>query len=296
MKKPIIFMSLFVLVMNLHSPLALSLESLSSDQMKNAVAQAGVSIAINDVVTENYFENIGLYSFGVDNDYDPGDPYLSLNGVRILSSMNSGGTDMNGDGLFNHLTIDFGSIRLGNRNQAMVFLDCLDLNFTSTLTVEEIDFFGTNIGSMSINDLTLSSFHLYMGPHAGTGIDFELGLRMKTDSVVYNYNSTAALTFSNIQIGRAFSGDPSDPSRWIALTSSTDQFMLGDIEKRTPATIDFISENSDKQGFVALNLPMTGSIRVGEINFGGNNFGSLAIDGLKAEKLYIELPGRGLGK
>lgn len=289
-------MSLFVLAMNLQSPLVFSLESLTSDQMKQTVARSGVDVAINNAVTENYLQSVSLLNFGADDDYDPGDPYLSFNGVHIISSLNTGGTDMNTDGSFNHLSIDYGSVTLGSVNQAMIFLDCLDLNYSTDTIVDDIDFFGTHIGNMLIDNSTLSSFHLYMGPHASTGIDFELGLRMKTDRVVYNYNSTDSLTFSGIHIGRGFSGAPEDPLTWNALTSPTDQFMIGDIDKRTPATIDFISENSDRQGFVALNLPMSGSIRVENINFGGNNFGSLAIDGLKAEKLYIEIPGRGLGK
>jgi hypothetical protein len=97
MKKTIIFMSFFVLVMNLHSPLAFALESLSSDQMKQTIARAGIDIAINDVSTENYLENIRFYNPGTDDNFDPGDPHLSFNDVHILSSVNTGGKDMNAD-------------------------------------------------------------------------------------------------------------------------------------------------------------------------------------------------------
>jgi hypothetical protein len=43
---------------------------------------------------------------------------------------------------------------------------------------------------------------------------------------------------------------------------------------------------------------MSGSIRIENISFGGTSqtdLGMLAIDGLNVEKLYIEIPGRGLG-
>jgi hypothetical protein len=48
--------------------------------------------------------------------------------------------------------------------------------------------------------------------------------------------------------------------------------------------------------YIGLNLPMSGSVRVENITFGGNDMGLLAIDGMNVQKLYIEIPGRGLGK
>lgn len=45
-----------------------------------------------------------------------------------------------------------------------------------------------------------------------------------------------------------------------------------------------------------MNLPMQGAIHIDKVSLGGNDFGGIAIDGIKVEKLYIEIPGRGLGK
>jgi hypothetical protein len=296
MKKMIILLALFVLVMNLRNPCVFSLESLSTDQMKQTVARSGVDISTSNAVTENYFDKIKFYNT------DDEDHYLSFNGTHIISSINTGGTDMNNDGSFNHLSLDLGSYN----NNAMLFADCPDLNFSVDIIVDDIELNNTHMGDMLVDNLTLSSLHLNIGPHVSTGVDFELGLRMKTDAVTYNYNSTGSLTFSGIYFANSFSGAPEDPSSWTVNPpnlTTTDQFRVGDLANSKPATIDFILDPTTdttsprfESGFIALNLPMNGSIRVENINFGGNDFGSLAIDGLKVEKLYIEIPGRGLGK
>lgn len=290
MKKTTIFMSILIIKLSLPCPSVFSLESLTPDQMKNTVARAGVDIAITDAVVENYLHNVRFENTSIAGQY------LSFDGIHFVSTLNTGSSDMNGDGLLNHLSLDVSDYN----NQVMLFFDCPDLNLTTDITVNSIDFYGTPIGSLSTDNMVLSSFHLYMGPHVNTGIDFELGVRMKIFSQTYKYNSTDSLTFSKITFAESISGTPDDPSTW---NLTTGQFRIGDLEHNNPATIDFFADPTTDTsnprydaGYVALNLPMNGSIRVENVTFGSNNFGSIAIDGLQVEKLYIEIPGRGLGK
>lgn len=292
-------MSLFVLAMNLHhSPLAFSLESLSPDQMKKTVARSGVDVSINNLVAENYLEYVDF------RNYKDDPPHITFNGMHFYFTANIGGSDINGDGSIDPLRLNMGSYN----NNAMLFANALDLEFKTDIDVDDIDFCGTHIGSMFVNDLTLSSFHLNIGPHVSTGVDFELGLRLYSESLTYNYNTTGtpgSLTVSDVHVANAFTGNPDDPSTWAVdktpwggdLTE-TDQFRVGDLANNKPATVDFFTDSSTpgREGYIALNLPMKGSMRVENITFGGSNFGSLIIEKMNVEKLYIEMPGRGLGK
>lgn len=289
MKKIISFMSILIII-SLPCPSAFSLESLTTDQMKNTVARAGVDIAISDAVVENYLRNVRFENTSIAGQY------LSFDGIHFVSTLNTGSSDMNGDGLLHHLSLDVGDYN----NQVMLFFDCPDLNLTTDITVDSIDFYGTPIGRLSTDNMVLSSFHFYMGPHVNMGIDFELGVRMKIASQTYKYNSTDSLAFSDITFAGSISGTPDDPSTW---NLTTGQFRIGDLEHNNPATIDFFADPTTDTsnprydaGYVALNLPMDGSIRVKNVTFGSNDFGSIAVDGLHVEKLYIEIPGRGLGK
>lgn len=299
MKKTIIFLSILLILTTLRSQPVLSLEKLTADQLKHTVAQSGVDISINDLVAENYLEFVDFRN----SEDDP--PHITFNGVHFYFTADIGGSDINDDGSIDPLRLNMGSYN----NNAMLFANGLDLEFTTDINVDDIDFCGTHIGSMFVNDLTLSSFHLNIGPHVSTGVDFELGLRLKTDSLTYKYNNSTAtpgtLIFSGVHVANAFMVDPDDSSKWIVdktpwggdLTE-TDQFRIGDLANNKPATVDFFSDSSTpgREGYIALNLPMKGSMRVESITFGGTNFGSVYMDKMNVEKLYIEMPGRGLGK
>lgn len=303
MKKTIIFTNvLFLLTMYLYSSVY-ALETLTPSQMKRVVAQAGVDIAIGDAVTETHLD-----SFRVANPDDASNQYISFNDIRYVSTFNTGTKDMNEDGSINHLSLDVGLYS----NKVMFFAQSPDLNITTDIIVDSIDFSGTTIGSLFVDKLMISSFHLYMGPHGVSGIDFELGKRLSIDTIKFDYNSTDSLTFSGITLAHSFSETVHEnPDTWIA----NDEFLIGDILNNKSASLDFTADTTAswnfvdsagnpysvanprfETGYIVMNLPMEGSLRVDNINFGGNNLGSMAIDGLKVEKLYIEIPGRGLGK
>ncbi len=270
---------------------ALALEALSPDQMKQTVARAGVDIAIDSATVQTYLEHFKL------NNTDSGltDQYMSLDGIHIISTLNTGSDDMNDDGQINHLSLDVGLYS----GKAMLYAVSPDLDLTTDIHVDNVDFYGTNVGSIDVVNLGLSSFHLYLGPHDSTGIDFELGLRLKADSVEYQYNPAGSLALSGIILAQEITGAPENPLLW----ETNGEFKIGDIAHNKPATIDFqLDTNPDplspryNSGYIAMNLPMEGSFRIQNLTFGSQDFGSIAIDGLEVEKLYIEIPGRGLGK
>jgi len=74
-------------------------------------------------------------------------------------------------------------------------------------------------------------------------------------------------------------------------TDTTESWEMTDSEGAT-----YVVPNSRLgDGFIALNVPMQGSVRVENVSFGGHDMGPFALDDIMVEKLYIEIPGRGLG-
>ncbi|MFA6011297.1 MAG: hypothetical protein WC799_15030 [Desulfobacteraceae bacterium] len=282
MKKLTILINILFLATSLTCSSVYALETLSAAQMKNAVAQAGVDIAITDAVTEIHENHITFSS----PDQDETTCYLTLNNLHLISSLNTGKSDENDNGFLNHLSLDVGINPA--TNQVMLFADSPDLSIVTDLTVDNIDFCGENIGKINVNDFTLSSFHLYAGPHVNqTGIDFETGQRTTIETMTYQYGNTEdlSLILSGVCLASSFNG-----------TTAIGEFKVGDLSSGKQASININYDISENRSFLALNLPMEGSLHIENITFGGNDLGALTLDGIHAEKLYIELPGRGLGR
>ncbi|MBU1171894.1 MAG: hypothetical protein KKD44_20260 [Proteobacteria bacterium] len=242
------------------------LEALSNQQMKKTMAQAGIDIAIGDMITEVHSDNMTFYN------PDDETEYISFNDIHILTHTNTGSSDMDDDGKINHLSIDVGTYN----DQIMFFSQSPDISISTDMTIDAIDFSGTNIGSLTAESMVLSSFHLFIGPHVGSmGIDYELGHKITIDTLSYKYNTTDALNFSGI----------------------TFDIQVGDLTNNKPATIDISAESN---AHISLNMPMSGSFHIDNIQVnapdsGTTDLGLFAIDGMNVQKLYIEIPGRGLG-
>lgn len=258
--------------------------------MKNTVARSGVDIAINGNVTEIYSEHFTISS----PDQDASLYHLSFNGFHSITTLNTGERDTNEDGTINHLSLDVGLFN----NEVMMFAESPDLTLSTDFTVDSIVFCNENIGSLIIKDMNLSSFHLIGGPHLDNGISYEFGFKLSVNSFKYTYNSIATSGFLGLD-GITFSD------------GAKGEFLIGNLAGLNPATIDIVSDDTAEwilganppvanprngTGYISMNLPMQGSIHIDSVALGGNNFGSLAIDGINVEKLYIEIPGRGLGK
>lgn len=272
-----------------------SLESLTPSQMKNTVARAGVDIAISNAVTETYTDKFAIYN----PDQDKLLYHLNFNDFHSSTTVNTGSGDTNGDGFINHLSMDVGVYN----NEVMFFAESPDLSISTDFTVGSIVFCNQNMGSLRVDDMDLLSFHLYGGPHEDNGIDFELGSQLKVDLFKYQYDSntpTGFLALEGITFARTISG-----------TDANGEFLIGNLAGSNPATIDIVSDDTAEwilgsnppvanprngTGYISMNLPMQGAIHIDKVSLGGNDFGGIAIDGIKVEKLYIEIPGRGLGK
>jgi hypothetical protein len=258
------------------------MENMSKKQMMDATGQAGISIAVDNASFESYFQNITF-----SNPDDPANQYVACHGIHLISTVDIGTSDSNDNGEIDYFTTNIGVI---NHN-TMLEIKCPDLLFTTQMTVSTIDFCGTSLGSIDFSNIALSSLSLTTGPGQTTGIQYEIGRAFHVDGVSYTYNQGNSLVISNIGFVESFSGSTSDPSSW----NPSGTFNIGDISGGNPATINIGS--SGDRNYIAMNLPMQGSLRIGNMNCAGTDLGTLAaIDGINVIKLYIELPGRGIGR
>jgi hypothetical protein len=184
--KKTVFTHILILNLTILCSPVLSLESLTKDQMKQTVGRAGIDISITNAVTETYHEHITLSS----PDIEPITHYMRLNGLHMMTTVNTGETDESGEGALNHFSLDVGLYAA--TNQVMLFAESPDLSIVTDINVDSIDFCGNDIGSITVDDFKLSAFHLAAGPHADSGIDFELGMRSRVESLVWQYGENQA--------------------------------------------------------------------------------------------------------
>jgi hypothetical protein len=133
-----------------------------------------------------------------------------------------------------------------------------------------------DLGSIEVNGLVSTENNWLIGAHGGISFEYQTKMNIASAQYIYNTASSAnALTFTGIN----FSG-----------LTGTGPFQIGDLTslQPNPATID-IGSNAAGTTEIILNLPMTGSIRVADVNYGGSDFGPLALNGLDVHRLIVQI-------
>eukprot|EP00767_Chilomastix_cuspidata_P008305 gnl/Chilomastix_cuspidata/9487.p1 GENE.gnl/Chilomastix_cuspidata/9487~~gnl/Chilomastix_cuspidata/9487.p1 ORF type:complete len:300 (+),score=6.48 gnl/Chilomastix_cuspidata/9487:102-902(+) len=264
--------------------------------MKNKVAQAGISIGIDNAVFYHYDSSIRLIDT---EETDAG--YLGFEDVYQLYTYNTGNVDLDSDGYMGHLKIDIidPDDSLSSYTDPFIAVQCDDWESMSFIKAGKIDFNGYDIGSIDITGKTFPKWNLYFGAH-DCGIDFEAGFQMKLAKFKYNYgdpDNNYYTGFSNLYIADEFvdssdlPADPTDPTTW----NLKGKFKIGNFEQNNPATFDIGISEYDNTPVISISAPMSGSIRMENIHIQDKDFGPAAIDGIQVHKLTIELPGRDLG-
>ena len=148
---------------------------------------------------------------------------------------------------------------------------------------------------------------LHFGAHAdgSVGIDFDYSTQLYASSFQYNYNNTgnaggALVLSSGINLAGSATGDPKyplghtntgpgDPDPTTPPWTFSGYFKVGNIVTN-PASMDVATNNADPSDTALFfNLPISGSLRIGDVNFGGNDFGPIAIDGINAHHLFVKI-------
>ena len=174
-----------------------------------------------------------------------------------------------------------------------------------TWNIANFVFVNQDIGSLQFeNMMTVDPTVLRFSSHtaAGTsGIEFEYLSSWVAQNISYNYNTSGGnLQLSGIHFAESASStsdDPSNPSTW----QFTGSFRVGDLfggnipvdstnaSVPNPATFDV--GTSGGYTSIYLNLPMMGTIRVADVQLGGQDFGPIAIDGIVVHHLFVKIGG-----
>jgi hypothetical protein len=167
-----------------------------------------------------------------------------------------------------------------------------------TYTVGQFFFCDQELGSLQLSGLTHGPDRTRYGAH-NSGIDFDYSTQLYASSAQYKYNTAGdALAVSGIHLAGTGSdiydmhGFPLDPTKWTLndpkTWSFTGNFKIGDIDAGSPATIDVATSSTAHDTALFLNLPMSGTLRVEDVEFGGSK-GPIAIDGIQIHRLQLKI-------
>jgi len=137
--------------------------------------------------------------------------------------------------------------------------------------------------------------HRFWAPATGQGIRFDSRTAVFADAFTYTYNTTpAALSFTGIHIAGAATGgsdDPATPSTW-EFGGVSNVFKIGSIGDvyNTPASMD-VATDAGGITTVNLSLPMSGTVRMENVQFGAQSFGPVAIDNIQFHRLNVKIGG-----
>lgn len=253
-----------------------SMQSMDDDELSQVTAQAGVTVLVGAQV-----------SFKADNikfsDSDTADKnWLEFRDFSIHNGNSSYYAVKTPDD--SPITIDVATDDSGR--------SYIDMNLTHYIEprsyrIGNLVFCDQPLGSLDINGVSLTTNHWRLGNHTDgtTGIDWEYRMKMDIESIKYSYNDgpTGSLTMSGIHFAGNASGAPEDPDSW----AFDGDFKFGDFEDK-PATFD-VGTNDAGEGMVLIGLPMQGSFRVEDVNFGGSSFGPCAVDGINVHRLSVAI-------
>lgn len=184
------------------------------------------------------------------------------------------------------------------------------------LRVGQINYCGTNLGSLSLDNGSLDGLHFYLsGARPGSNeIQYEIGLRLAADRLKYVYGTglndymgfegfnLAGLFYVGTQIPGAGYAPGSDlpgynnPNKVLTASeinintgawNSTGTFNIGDIHNN-PAKFNIYTANGSTT--LALNVTGSGSIRFDNVFFGGRTVGPSAIDGIRLHFFAMRWP------
>jgi hypothetical protein len=279
-----------------------AMEELTDGELHRFTGQAGITMALSGFQLVRHQDSLRL------SDVE-GVGYLDLKDHTFDISISAGASNVDGDDEIGFLNIDLLTVDDSASpvyGKPLLQVECSDVDMRSNFSSQSLDWSGSDIGSTSFTGITQPRFEVFIGAHDGGGVDLEYSGTVDIEEYRYNYNATQALSFSGIHLSGTAQGDRHDPSTW----SYEGSFSFGSVMEAKPVTMDVVADDNETwvvggteypnprygAGYIALDVPMEGSFRMEAINFGGNEMGPLVMDGVRIHKLYIEIPGRGLGK
>jgi hypothetical protein len=287
------------------SPSFAQMQEVSESDLSQISAQAGISYNWGNSQLDFTMNSI-RYS---DTDSNPHN-WLELNDLSISGPggyFTLDGRHDNEADPYTFNTIDVATTNTSD-NQVKTLVQFVDSTNTNQRiwTIGHLVFCSQDLGSIQFDAMNVDPSIFNVTTHGAgmSGIEFEYLSNWKVQNFTYTYNSTpvspdtGVLNIAGIHIAESSSGAPENPSSWVF----SGRFRVGDIvggnidvdnnsgnaAVSNPATFD-VGTTDDGITSVYMNIPMKGTIRAEEVNFGGTNFGPVAIDGITAHHIFVKL-------
>lgn len=297
-----------------------AMEKMSSGELSDVVAGAGVSIYMDmpvkidaDYIQYKCTDNnnsIILDNVSLDNGSGG---YRQLNGAVALDAATA------------NVPAHYEFLQTGTSGGAWTSIPASNKSWLSLLLPDYSDFYlkigqinycGTNLGSLSLENGSLDGFHFYLSGARPTmnEIQYEIGLRLGADRLKYVYGTgpNDFVGFEGFNLAGLFYVGPQVPgSGYVpgsdlpgynnpnkvftaseinintAAWQSTGTFNIGSI-RDNPAKFNIYTQNGVTQ--LALNVTGSGSIRFDNVFFGGRTVGPSAIDGIRLHFFAMRWP------
>lgn len=265
------------LIFFLSLPFAFAGMEIMDDDGLDSVCAAGLSLVIKDFAF-NYNMNARTCT-----DTDTGNS-LALHNISYDDGAGGPAIIDTGDGAITFDLFTINDLTSPVNGTTFFAIEGHDLQTLVYYSIDNVVFAGTDIGSMFTGNIAFSDFDLYIAPNPdGSGIAGEFDFKMHTDEIIYTYNDAGDnLKCTGTIWSQTAGGLPEDPSTW----AFSDSFALGDVNNANPATIDVLTLDNGSTSII-MNTPVRGSIRVENINFGGTDFGPIAIDGINMHHFHV---------
>lgn len=275
--------ALFVFFLPITAPAQMS--RLSDDELSEVSARSGITYVIGDSQLRVYADSYRVS----DTDHTPRH-WIELNNFTVDDGQ-GGYFSMNTPADYD----DFNTLDIGTTGEGdtYIFMNLSTHVEPRTYTVGNFVFCDQDLGGIRLENLRKGTSDTFIiGPHGDgmSGIDIEYQTEITIDSLQYTYNTQPeSLNLTGIRFAGSALGAPEDPSSWIF----SGKFKFGDLANNRPVTIDVgtYDDGAVTSTSVFYNAPMSGSIRVENVDFGGNQFGPCAIDGITVHHLGIQIPG-----
>ncbi len=168
----------------------------------------------------------------------------------------------------------------------------MNRQYPYTLTVEHLVLDGHDLGELALRDLWWRRTELLLAGHAdgSAGLSAALASEGALGEFSLAYNTSGeSLRLSGVHWAGTASGAPHTPSEW----SFSGPLQIGSLPDH-PLTMDVIGNAVDAIGnpldpHVLLNLPLSGTLRIENLALGNQQFGPVALDGLRVHSLSLQL-------
>ncbi len=159
-----------------------------------------------------------------------------------------------------------------------------------------ITFDGENLGALEVKGMGPKEFALYMTPAgvidnlpANSGVTFQLEARASMDEFRWDYRGNGS------EDGQFLLGGGEVAGSFDEQGNPDGRFIIGNLDPRdenagalAPAMFR-VMQDDDGRGFVRMNLPMEGSIRIDDIEMGEHDvYGPLHVDGMEIHHLQMD--------